>query len=302
MFNEQDKQRFIDNINLDQYPDNYWNALFNKTQSIEEMYGKDLYNFSKIEITSLYKYLDSKSFDYIRVINFNLIKYAQWAMSEALIVDGQNHYAELTTNEISECINKFGFNESILTKDTVYSLLPQISSARDRFSIIATYEGLKGINYCEIIRSNIADISGNKMKLVTGRTVDVSDKLVALATEASEERIYISPAGKNFETYGDYGSIYRTLREDFNEEYASKRFQKVFRNILDTLGMSRYITLNSLFTSGLIDKINQFADQDNITAEEVLRNEKYLEYLKNQYGYNRKITKTFLLKYKDFLR
>lgn len=303
MFNENDKKRFIDSINIEQYPHNYWGNMFGKTSSMEEMYGKDLYNFSKKEIMSLYKYFDSKSFDYIRVTNFNFIKYAQWALQETLIVDGQNHFAELTKEEILGCVNKYGVEQSILTKEEFYAILGKVASYRDKFGLIATFEGIKGRDFCEILEANISDISGKKMKLSTGRVVDVSKDLALIADEASKEVTYMSIGGKHYTLYGEYGQIYKQLRDNYtNMSEKGKRFQKVVRYILDAQGVSRYVTLNSIFTSGLIDCINRFADKNNITSEEVLNNEKYLEYLKNQYGYNNKINNKFILKYKDYLR
>lgn len=303
MFNEIDKNRFISTINMEQYPNYYWDNMFEKIAPIEEMYDKDLYNFSKKEIISLYKYFDSKSFDYIRVTNFNFIKYAQWALQETLIVDGQNHFAELTKDEILGCINKFGMEQSIITREELLELLNRIPSSRDKFGLIATFEGLKGKDFCEILEANVADITGNKMKLSTGRIVEVSDNLVLIAGEASKEEKYNSVGGKQYTLYGEYGQIYKQLRDNYtNMLEKGKRFQKVVRNVLDFLGVSRYVTLNSIFTSGLIDCINKFADQDNTTAEEVLNNERYLEYLKNQYGYNNKINNRFILKYKDYLK
>lgn len=301
MYNEKDKLRFISSINVDQYPNYYWDALFAKSEAIEETYGKDLYNFSKKEIMSLYKYFDSKSFDFLRVTNFNLIKYIQWALQEALIIDGQNHYAELTAEEISGCVNKFGLDESIITKAQLFEILNRIVSARDQFILLALFEGIKGMNYCEIINANINDINGNKMTLSTGRTVEVSKDLVRIATDAAKEEKYISPGGREYRLYGDYGAIYKYTKDNSTEEDKIRRFPKACRNLLNALGVSQYVTINSIFTSGLIDKINQFADQNNTSAEEVLRNEKYIEYLSNQYGYNRDITKSFIIKYKDYL-
>lgn len=304
MFKE-NKERFISTINVEQYPYKYWDNLFKKVEPIEEMYDKDLFDFSKKEIVGLYKYFDTKSFDYLLVMNFNLIKYAQWALQEALIKDGQNHFSELTNEEIYECINKFGMEESIITRERLESLLNTIASARDRFILIALFEGIKGKSFCELINANINDIDFNKkkMKLSTGRVVDISDTLIAIATEANLEETYVAASGKKtYKLYGDVGSLYKSIRKDPSEANEIKIVGKIIRNILDTHGVSKYVTANTIFTSGLIHRINQFADQDDTTAQEVLSNEEHLEYLKNQYGYNKVLTYKFLFRYKNFLR
>ena len=303
MYNNNDKIRFTATINLDQYPERYWELVFEKSEQLEEMYNKDLYNFTKKEIIGFYKYLDSKSLDYLMVMNLNLIKYAQWALQETLIVDGQNHFAEITNNELSECVNKFGINESIITKERLSELLNKIHAAKEKFIIIALFEGIKGVKYQEIVHANIKDINitKNTMKLCTGRTVEVSNDLIRIAKEADAEVEYISPKGKKYTLYGEPGGLCKYVRQDISEENRGDVVGKTIRNVLDTIGASKYITINSIFTSGLIHKINQFAERDGSSAEEVLSNPDHIKYLENQYGWNYMIKKRFILKYKDFL-
>lgn len=305
MYNENDKIRFISTVNLDQYPNHYWNAMFAKSETMEEMYGKDLFNFSKIEIISMYKYFDSKSFDYLRVTNFNFIKYAQWALQEALIIDGQNHFAEITSDEINSCVNQYGVTESIITKKRLDEILHMIAPAKDRFMVIGIFEGIKGTALTEMLDSNINDIdfANKKMKLSSGRVIEVSDDLIRIAKEAAAETEYITSDGKQtYKLYGDPGSLQKSLRKNPSEANRIKIINKNFRSLFDNLGLSRYITPNSMFTSGLIYRINKFAEENGITAEEALNNEEFVAFLKNQYGYNSKIKYKFIMKYGEFLR
>ena len=137
MFNEKTKKRFLNAVDLSQFPKSFWNNVFKKSEILEEQYNKDLYNFSKEQILIWYKLLDSKSLEYLSVINYNIIKYVQWALQESLIVDGMNHFVEITDDEIFECVNKYGLNSSIITKEELDNILFHIPSSRDKFVLLA---------------------------------------------------------------------------------------------------------------------------------------------------------------------
>lgn len=156
-----------------------------------------------------------------------------------------------------------------------------------------------------MLDSNINDIdfANKKMKLSSGRVIEVSDDLIRIAKEAAAETEYITSDGKQtYKLYGDPGSLQKSLRKNPSEANRIKIINKNFRSLFDNLGLSRYITPNSIFTSGLIYRINKFAEENGITAEEALNNEEFVAFLKNQYGYNSKIKYKFIMKYGDFLR
>ena len=53
-YNAEQKQRWIESIQLEQYPMNYWDVAFTHSYPYEEELGKDLYNFNKVEIKNMY--------------------------------------------------------------------------------------------------------------------------------------------------------------------------------------------------------------------------------------------------------
>lgn len=303
MFNEKTKKRFLNAVDLSQFPKSFWNNVFKKSEILEEQYNKDLYNFSKEQILIWYKLLDSKSLEYLSVINYNIIKYAQWALQESLIVDGMNHFVEITDDEIFECVNKYGLNSSIITKEELDNILFQIPSSRDKFVLLALFEGIKGINLDDIVNMKLNDInrSDNTVNLESGKKKKISNQLIQYAIESADEKCYDSISGRTYKYEERPGYPVKVVRRNGTKS-AGDVITKVIRGEFDVIGVPRYVTFNSIYTSGLIHQINQFADQDNVSAAEVLNNPVYLDYLKNQYGHNKSINKRFLLKYKEFLR
>ena len=303
MFNEKTKKRFLNAVDLSQFPKSFWNNVFKKSEILEEQYNKDLYNFSKEQILIWYKLLDSKSLEYLSVINYNIIKYVQWALQESLIVDGMNHFAEITDDEIFECVNKYGLNSSIITKEELDNILFHIPSSRDKFVLLALFEGIKGINLDDVVNMKLDDInrSDNTVNLESGKKKKISNQLIQYAIESADEKCYDSISGRTYKYEERPGHPVKVVRRNGTKS-AGDVITKVIRGEFDVIGVPRYVTFNSIYTSGLIHQINQFADQDNVSAAEVLNNPVYLDYLKNQYGHNKSINKRFLLKYKEFLR
>ena len=304
MYNAETKQRFIDFIDIEKYPNMYWNRVFKDSEELEDLYGIDLYDFSKKDILTFYKFLDSRSFDTLRVININLSKYSQWALQEGLVNDGQNHFSEISTEEIQSCVSMLSLRRSIVTKDEVMSIVRALANKQDSFIILASFEGL---NAHEITEANINDLDFKTLEFTTksGRKVKFSKDLAIIATEASQAVTYtysnerISLSTKTL--YGAPGDIYKDVRVNVHRDRRILNLRRTYERLRGELGIEPKITLNTIIVSGLIHTINEFAKNDNISTREVVENDTYLRFLENQYGFNYSAKKTFFIKYDEFL-
>lgn len=81
---------------------------------------------------------------------------------------------------------------------------------------------------------------------------------------------------------------------------AIRAFEKTKYNF--EINLLKDLTINSIFSSGLIDCINGICEKNNLTTSEVFANPKHVEYLHNQYGFNIAIANRFITKYKDYLK
>ena len=65
LYNESIKKRFLNSIDLEKYPPNWWDRVFDKSYIFEELYHRDLYDFSTLNLFELFNFfffLNNNSF------------------------------------------------------------------------------------------------------------------------------------------------------------------------------------------------------------------------------------------------
>jgi len=307
MYNENIKTRYIqEKENTTSTPKGYLNRQFNKTESFEERFGKDICNFTVYEIIDLYKTLNISSLDSLVVLNSHLSLYTQWCIQHNLVTDCQNHFLEIDNNSLINYINTAVFEKSIITKSTLYGWISQLDNVSDAFIMLALFEGIKGKEFCELVNLKMSDFNGNKVKLCTGRELTVSDKLVSLAEESDSTMIYYSvTAGKKKKTsFLDEDLIIKNYPncKDTDSFYQGRRiYRRLLRNF-ESMGVSKWMRPNSLVDSGKIDFINTRSKELGITALEYIYDPECVKEFDYRYEYDMtRLRVSFIKKYKEYL-
>lgn len=304
MYNEEQKQRFLNEIDIKKYPDNYWPLTFDRYEPIESSKGKDLYNFTKSDIFEAHKYQNYKSFETLLVHHINLKNYVYWAMRHNLVDDGMNHFADFTHQEIYQCVNQLQIKMSILTREVVEKSVGNIKNPRDRFMVMCVYEGIRGKKFSDMLSLHIEDfdVENKTVKLPNGIVRSVSPVLIDLAFKANEQSVYIG----NPNLHDLYGKVIvkstETPTEFKTPEQLYTNCIRAFRRAFDEMGFDGVISTNSLYTSGMIDKINQMADEHKVTARDVLFEPDLWKELLKYYSIPRSTKTRFMMKYGDFLK
>ena len=303
-FNEEQKQRWIDSIQIDQYPIRYWDIMFEYSYQYEEELGKDLYNFNKVEIKNMYMRFNFTSYERALVTNYNLARYTTWAMEQALVDDGMNHFKDFDDEDLLGCVNLRQLKQSIVTRDDVIRATQMADNALDGFVTLAIFEGIRGKACEDLAYLDINDFHGNKVKLRSGKEVEISDRLCRLARETNAATTYTKTNGQVQQLVGQHILKVTTITytKTGSDVRSGRNIQEVFLRMAETAGWSDQVSVNSLHISGIIDMINRLAKQNNMTGEEALYNDELFDKVSYQYDIARPIRKRFLLKYGDFLR
>lgn len=306
MYNKDIKERYItekeSNTSL---PEGYLTKQFSKSESFEKLMGKDLCNFTKHEILNMYKTFNTSSLESLTVVNSHFSLYTQWCLYQNLVDDCQNHFAEIQKDNLMSCVNILGIKKSIITRETLLEWINKMPNPADAFILIALFEGIKGKEFCELVNLKMSDFNGNKVKLCTGRELEVSDELVNIAMESNDTYKYYAITGKG-------NKVIKLKEEDLiiknypNTEDIGDTFQigrRVYRRLLrafDYLGVSDWMKPNSISESGKIYYINKRSEELGMTAQEYLCSP-YVKEIVYKYDYNTKRRHDFLTKYEDFL-
>lgn len=307
MYNEEIKKRYIEEKeNSTSISKGFLYKQFSKTKSFENLYQKDLCNFTKEEILNMYKTFNTSSLEFLININSQFSLYTQWCLYQNLVGDFQNHFSVIDRESLLTCVNTIAIRKSIITRETLYDLLQQLPNPSDKFVILALFEGIKGKEFCEIVNLKMSDFEGNTVTLCTGRKIKVSDKLIELAKESNETLDYyaITGEGEKMVQLMDEDLIIKNYPNCNNCVDTFILGRRIYRKVIrtfDFLGVSEWMKPNSLVESGKIDYIKSRSKELSMTCEEYLKSS-YVHEVEQKYEYDMSRLKlSFISKYKEFL-
>ena len=307
MFNALIKQDYIEinpnnNLNFDKVMTNY----FNRAEETEIRFEKDLSQFTASEIIAMYKSFCTASLEMLIVINNQFFNYTNWYMKNIENRDNQNHYREMRSDILLNCVSYAGFKSNIITRSQLLSLIKDFANPYEQFLYLALFEGIKGEQMSDFFNLKVSDfIKSKKMLQLSNRVIPVSVELIHYAEEAaneyqiynisgdpvsrgelleSDDRILKCPKEVGFEADNEERTrlVYRIMRK-------SKRYDFVPKTLSST----------SLIESGRIHWISEYMRKKEISAEQVLRD--YKAEMENIYGSIPSIPK-WLMKYEIYCK
>ena len=300
MFNIDQKERYLKNVN--EGLKNFYLQIFNSMSFFEESAGKDICNFTTVEIIEWYKFLFTPSLERLVNINSKMEDYQRWCLSESLVNDGQNHFSEINLETLGACINKTIISQSIISREVLLEKIKELINPRERFVLLGLFEGIgaKGNDNEEFLNAHFTDIVDNKIHLCTGRVIDISDDLKKIAKESNEQKAYYTATGQKKELVGDT-IIKDTVRLNSDSKNMGLKIYKLFSKSRDYIGLYNKTSMKKIMDSGVINYLNIKAKEYNMEVKQLLYEKDILEYLNNQYCYNKQSNLYFIKKYNDFL-
>ena len=284
MFNESLKQEFIrqrkQEANLDK---NFLNRIFSITEEYEDLLRKDVSNFTVQEILDLYKSINSISYERILNINTQLSYYTQFCLQRNLVKDSQNHFLEIKSENVIECINKVALVNRLHSRDQIIRWCNTVltDNPSDKFILLGMFEGLSGNNFIEITEARLKDIDEktSTMKTYLERTIPISKELISYAKESDTtlEYITLGSTGRIRKLY-ETGKIIKDYRKESAEDPYKQgrriylRIKKIFKMVTD----NQYLSTKSLADSGRCDYIIKRSKELNISPYDFISTTEYV--------------------------
>lgn len=305
VYNKENKEWFLNTIDLSKYPFRWWERVFEKTYLFEKSKNKDLYNFTVPEILEFYKYLDVPTLTPLVVYNTNLVKYAQWALNENLVTDNQNHFDNIDNEILLTCVNILKVNQSIILYDDFMDIIhTKITNEQDKFIFMCMFEGIQGKDFEEILNLELSDINekDNTVKLCTGREMCVSEEFPLIARAADAQTIYIGLTDKEWEIkLIPNSTIYKEKSNSRGKQLGRGIYRTVTRNINIVNGLNYMVNSKSIKISGMIYYLNRRADKLGISVEELLYSLENCQDILDKYQFNTIYRRRWLQTYKGYL-
>lgn len=312
MYNSLQKERYIAEKESETIlPTGFLDRMFRKTEPEEENLGKDVSQFTTAEILNLYKIINFRSIDSLVNYHFQLSNYGNWCLQQNLVLDGINHFNELNVDILNTCINKTALESSIIDGEKLLEIVSRLKNPRDKFVLMMLFETGKSKNQENLFKAKLSDIDeeAGTMKLFDGRVVNVSRQLINIAkSAASEDDYYLYDPSPNLrkETRPlvDSGTIYKETSLAVNTDPIPRmaRLNNGMNTALTSLGYKKkWIKLNAFAESGIISAIKELMEENDMTAEQVLKDRDLRNEINNQHNANIRSVATFLRKYQDVL-
>ena len=298
MYNTDTKQRWLDMKNAETITSpNYYANKFSNTEPYENMYGKDLCNFTVSEIMDMYKSMNIYSPSTVYTTNKIYADYANWCIAEGLVNDSQNHFLEITREMTLECVNKSAMNYKIISSEQITEWCNAAINYADKFLLLGLFEGLKGNKFVDFTDTKISDLNGNEIHLPSGRVLECSDKLIMYAEESHNETVYTYYNSGRQAPLATTEEIMKpvAIAKSFKSFNKWKRLFTRYDEISNYMGFRGIFSMNDIRISGMIDYINRNASKEKITAEE------YIKIHKTEIEYRYIKTYKFYETYKDYL-
>ena len=305
MYNKDLKLRYIKEKNeAATLPNHYLECQFNKIGKFEEELDKDVHDFTVYEIMEYYKILNISSLEVLAVLNSHLSLYTQWCLQENLVTDNQNHFLEIQLEQLKNCLNKVMLDKKIATRNQIIEWCEQLPNPRDQVIMLGLFEGLKGKDFSDLVNLRPEDVNENKLKLIDGREILVSNELIKYINDSIEENTYYSSSGNQEKTMP---LIYKgyVIKDYPNTKEGTSAFAKgriIYNSIARSLkfvGALNYMSANSIYESGKIWMIKKRAADLGISTKDYV----YSDHIREvEYHFGCRIVRSvFWLKYEDHL-
>lgn len=306
MYNQETKMRWLGTI--DDQTNKFRYRVFDQTSYFEETLEKDCSNFTANEILSFYKSLVSNSLETLLSINSQLKKYTSWCLTEKIVKDKQNHYAEMNNEILNTCVNVALKKTAIVNRSQMMEMVHKLLNPSDQFIVLGIYEGISGQAFSGLFDLTKENFNGNTIILQNGEKYEVSSDLINIGLNAIDEfdyNLYITDndcrrdkskfvEGDNRVLKNQNVSKDEIVSEDILIARRRHRIGVTLQKFRNYFGDPRY-SASTLLESGRLERINKLIDQ-GIPFNQAIRDKD----IERRYG---KILsmKRYLIKYGDYV-
>ena len=262
-------------------------GAFYLAEKYEEQLGRDLSEWNSDEIISFYRYIGTKSIQTLIVIHNGLRSYTDWCISNGLVKDHQNHYREINTAALTQCIDSKLLEYQIVTRDYLLEEIKHLKNFVGQFIMLGLFEGIVAKD--DVMKNvKLSDLDGNILHLSNGNDITISKELVHIMNMADEEDSWIKEGNTEHQ-----GRALKYVEEDTIIKYyanqasysSTRTIGSKLRSCIKVLDLPSNITIKNIQESGRIDFIKRFAKENGIKETDCITKKEYVQIHEKIYGF-----------------
>lgn len=281
-YNPDLKDEFIKEYNDGNSEKYTWNSIFLRSAPMEEIRDKDCCNFTYEEIERLLFSFRSVSVQRLSVILSLLSTYTDFCISRRFSIDNQNHYREIQRPNLAKYVDKRKAEYVYLTEDDVMEICNVLESYRDKYAVLALFNGIIGENFEDLIELDAEDLLGNnKIRIKsTGEIREVTPYLYNIMVQSSEEYEVVFNNNGTWKFTGT--KVYKpTLTKNANTNVNKTAIGKRLAKMRVNLKMPMFGP-KALIISGFCKEALEYAEANGYTIKECVHTE-YVKELRLRY-------------------
>lgn len=321
---KQRKEWFLDEMSKTTYEDKtiaFIRATFNSLEFEEEVFDKDVSEFSDAEAIDYLKSLNSTSRISLTNKAWYISKYHEWCYNKGLITNINDPFDSRVIDRIvNEIVSSDIIEQKIIKEDYFKECVETLQDNIDKFILICLYYGVRDDEYVSMRNLKMTDLDevNKKITLISGRELHVNDYFIEHMKNAYNTEIYIQKEGaqsrnprQSVYVKNDYiiRSTASVIKENdqnpVKEGFITRRLVDIRKTINDDSFYIRNISKN-----GMINYIKQKYAEDNISLSDALLkkniNNTYMydtrtqEYI-NEFGEIKKTVRMLRMEMKQFI-
>ena len=285
MYNEERKQQYLsEKQNRAIMSNNLANAMV-LAEEKEKSLDRDMCEWNQDEAIDFFKYLSSNSVQTLVQLKNSIEGYVDWCQTNGLVRDNQNHWRDVTTEMLCDCINFPAFKRNVSTREEFLKNIRTIPNYRDRFLYLGLFEGIRSSHITKI---KLSDLVQDILVLPDGNKITISRELVNIMHDANdEENCVLLKFGKE-----DRTSPYVAGDEILKDTVGFRKKSRILdgnalisRRLFvcnEYMGVS--YTVKSIQESGRLEMIRELAKEMNIEPEKFLDNPELRSIHEYRYG------------------
>lgn len=255
---------------------------FESMEYFEKEYDRDVCEWTSTEIIRYMKYMSTPRIQTLVIFKGSMSIYTDWCITNRLVTDNQNHFAELTTETLCECIDFTKLRSLILTREELLENIRTLNNYSDQFIFLGLFEGINAQN---LINVGVSDLEGNELHLHDGKTIAISNDLRHIILMAAEETTWISTKTRQREyDYIPSDRIIRIIDRKNPQTNMMLLLGGRFRGALAFMGLPSEISRKDIMESGRLDYIQSIMKEKNMSLHDVIFNGDIRNDVEARYG------------------
>lgn len=272
-YNKDRKEEFLHYRNEDAIISTNVSTAFDQAAFFEEKLGVDICDWNSTQIISFLKYLSTPKIQTLIATVNHLKIYTDWCISNHLSEDYQNHFCEISSKIMCQCIDYNKFEHLIIkNREDLLRDLATLPNYSDRYIFLATYEG---IPRADIIEGRFDDFDeGNSTLKVGDNVYEISENLCKIIVAASNQNDFTSNVNQDrIYPYVNDGYILRFARRPHLKGSGNRinLYDRRFRECASYMGWNPQLTIKDLAESGRMDFIRKIMKENNLSAEAAVK-------------------------------